>query len=75
MQWKQDVVIGVEQDEWRGLPALCINTKMKHYKGLQQLYMVYGHEDQEKVRTQIIPLIEQYRRQYRHELWADNLRS
>lgn len=71
IQWTQDVICSVTADEWRGFPALCIAVKIKFTKKLQKLYLVYAHEDEEQVRTQVLPLIEHYRQQYRHDFWAN----
>lgn len=75
LDWKRDFVLRVEETEWRSLPALRMIVKLKGQKGEQDLWLVYAHQDQEKVQREVLPLIEKFRKQYRHELWADLLRS
>lgn len=75
MEWRHDVVLSVTEEDWRALPALRLRVKINGQKKPQDLWMVFAHEDAEKVREQALPMIEKYRRQYRHELWADLLRS
>ena len=74
IDWRKEAIFDVKHEEWRGLPALVILTKPET-EPQPRLLIVYGHEDEEKVRTQVLPLIETYRRQYRQEVWADRLRS
>lgn len=75
LDWRRDVVLSVETADWRSLPALRVKAKLKGAKREQDLWMVYAPQDQEKVQREVLPLIESYRKQYRHELWADQLRS
>lgn len=75
VQWKQNTILSVEQEEWRGLPALRLKVKLKGHKTPQDMWMVYAHEDQDTVQNVVLPLIEKYRKQYRHEFWADALRQ
>jgi hypothetical protein len=72
IEWRKDAVIGTAFDEWHGLPALRVTIDSKH---VTCLIMVYSLEDEERVRTQILPLIEKYRHQYRQKVWADKMRS
>ncbi len=72
LQWAKTEIVGIEHDEWQGLPCL----KLKVLPASSYIYMlVYSYADEEEVRTNILPLIEKYRHQYRQELWADKLRS
>ena len=72
LTWKKTEVVAVEQDEWQGLPRL----NLKVLPDLGHTYaLVYSHDEDEEIRTKVLPLIEKYRHQYRHELWADKLRS
>ncbi len=75
LDWKQDVVLRVEETEWRSLPALRVIVKLKGQKGEQDLWMVYTYQDQEKIQREVLPLIAKFRKKYRHELWADLLRA
>ena len=75
IRWRRDAIIGVEETEWRGLPALRILRQTKRPERRPDWLIVYAHEDQDKVKTQVLPLIEEYRRQYRQQAWADRLRS
>ena len=75
LAWRNDVILSIEKEEWRSLPALRIQAKLKGHKREQTLWLVYSHQDQQTVNTQLMPLIDRYRRQYRHKLWADLLRS
>jgi hypothetical protein len=72
VEWKKIEIIGTKPDEWQGLP--CLTLKVIPEAGTRYL-LVYGHAEAEEIRTKVLPLIEKYRHQYRHELWADKLRS
>lgn len=65
-------VVGIEQDEWQGLP--CLKLMVLPASGYTYI-LVYSHADEEEVRTKVLPLIEKYRHQYRQKVWADKLRS
>ena len=72
LEWAKTEVVGIEQDEWQGLPCL----KLRVLPASSHLYMlVYNHSDEEEVRTKVLPLIETHRHQYRQPLWANKLRS
>jgi hypothetical protein len=75
LDWKKCDITTVVETEWRGLPALRVIQQVKYSKWRPDLLIVYAHEDAERVRTQVLPLIEQYRRQYRTPVWADKLRE
>jgi hypothetical protein len=70
--WAKTQVVGVEQTEWQGLPALSL-TVLPSF-GYTYL-LVYDLADEEEVKTTVLPMIEKYRRNYRQELWAERLRS
>ncbi len=72
LEWAKTEVVSVEHGEWQGLP--CLKLKVLPVSGYTYT-LVYGHADEEEVRTKVLPLIEKYRHQYRQELWADKLRS
>ncbi len=72
LEWAKTEVVGVEQDEWQGLP--CLKLKVLPASRYTSM-LVYSHADEEEVRTKVLPLIEKYRHQYRQPLWADKLRS
>lgn len=72
LEWAKTEVVGVEQDEWEGLP--CLKLKVLPASSYSYI-LVYSHADEEEVRTKVLPLIEKYRHQYRQPLWADKLRS
>ena len=72
LKWAKTEVVSVEHGEWQGLP--CLKLKVLPVSGYTYT-LVYGHADEDEVRTKVLPLIEKYRHQYRQELWADKLRS
>ena len=72
IEWAETEVTGVVCDEWQGFPCL----KVKVLPATDYVYMmVYDHTEEENVKTNVLPLIETHRRQYRQKLWADVLRS
>jgi len=65
LQWTKTEVVGVEPSEWQGLPCY----KLKVLPASSYVYaLVYGHADEEEIRTKVLPLIEKYRHQYRQEI-------
>jgi hypothetical protein len=70
--WDREVISHVEEGEWRGLPALSIHTAARKPAERRVYTMVFAHEDRERVSTQIVPLIQQYRERFRHEFWCEH---
>ncbi len=75
VRWKRQLVLGVEETEWRGLPALRLLGQAKTPRHRPDWLLVYAHEDTERVRNQVLPLIERYRKQCRQDSLAERLRS
>ncbi|MBV9849075.1 MAG: hypothetical protein JO250_05225 [Armatimonadetes bacterium] len=55
----------VRQARWQNLPALCIELDAKHFWSRKTLWMVYAPEDEERVKAQVLPLLEEFRRRDR----------
>jgi hypothetical protein len=75
VQWKRQAVLGVEETEWRGLPALRLLGQAKNPKHRPDWLIVYAYEDRDKMQTQVLPLIERCRTQYREDSLAERLRA
>lgn len=73
--WRNGAVVGVQHQKWQGWPALRVLVESKNPNHQPTLLLVYAHEDADTVQNVVLPLIESYRQQYRHPLWADTLRQ